>query len=262
MRVSARTLYDHVPFLRRYARALTGSTERGDELVTRCVEAAMMAPARFGLETGTRAPLYALLNLLFDQSAEAGEALPLASPHPIERALALLPEADRRVYLLVTLEELPLAEAAAVLQIPFAEAAARLVEAREALRSSMQQRVLVVEDNPLLAMEIGSVIADLGHTVCGTAATEREALELVKAEHPTLALLDVRLAGGDSGVEIARRLRQQKLMRTIFVTGFDGDLEELGARHLGQIVRKPFTAAAISDAVSRAMFMPTPVALA
>lgn len=278
MRIHANELYDHLPFLRRYARALTGSTERGDDLVTRGVEVAMMAPSRFGLGSsgqdtgegkgeGTRLSLYALLHLLFDEDREAGggddrhEGRPVASPHPIERALATLPELYRRMYLLITLEELSLAEAAQVLHLTSAEAGATLKEARERVRSTLTQRVLVVEDNPILAMEIGELVADMGHVVCGTAGNEQEALELLEAENPTLALLDVRLGDGGSGVEIARRLRRVRSLRTIFVTAFDGDLEELGARHLGQIVRKPFTNDAIRAAISRAVFMPTPVAL-
>jgi len=259
MRVYARQLYDHLPYLRRYARALTGATEQGDDLVTRCVEVAVMAPSRFGLESGTRVPLYALLHLLFD---DEGEGKPGPSPHPIERALATLPEGERRMYLLITLEGLAITEAAQVLLITPAEATERLNNARDKVRAALTQRVLVVEDNPILAMEIGSLVADMGHVVCGTAVNEKEALELLEAEQPTLALLDVRLADGDSGVEIARRLRQNRALRTIFVTAFDEDLEEANARHLGQIVRKPFTNEAIKAAISRAVFMPTPVALA
>ncbi|WP_448191979.1 response regulator [Azospirillum sp. sgz301742] len=259
MRVYARQLQDHLPYLRRYARALTGATDRGDDLVTRCVEVAMMAPTRFGLAEESRVPLYALLNLLFD---EDGSGQPAPSPHPIERALSLLPEVERRVYLLVALEDLSLPDVAQVLHINPAEAVQLLMQARNGVRSALTQRVLVVEDNPILALEIGSLVTDMGHVVCGTAATEREALELAEAERPTLALLDVRLADGDNGIEVARALRAQKALRTIFVTAFDDELLERDARHLGQVVRKPFTADAVKAAISRAVFMPTPVALA
>jgi len=219
----------------------------------------MMAPTRFGLSEPSRVPLYALLNLLFD---DAGEGRPAPSPHPIERALGLLPERLRRVYLLVALEDLSLVDVAQVMHIAPTEAAERLTAARDGVRNALTQRVLVVEDNPILALEIGSLVTDMGHVVCGTAANEREALELADAEKPTLALLDVRLADGDNGIEVARVLRQQKALRTIFVTAFDDDLEELGARHLGQVVRKPFNPDAVKAAISRAVFMPTPVALA
>ncbi|WP_431858020.1 PhyR family response regulator anti-anti-sigma factor [Azospirillum sp.] len=263
MRVYARQLQSHLPYLRRYARALTGATERGDDLVTRSVEVAMMAPSRFGLDQDSRVPLYALLNLLFDEDGGEGEGgRPVPSPHPIERALSRLPEGERRVYLLVALEDLSLTEVAQVLHIMPAEAAQRLTTARNAVRNALTQRVLVVEDNPILALEIGTLVTDMGHVVCGTAANEREALELAEAERPTLALLDVRLADGDNGIAVARALRQQKALRTIFVTAFDDELLERDARHLGQVVRKPFTADAVKAAIARAVFMPTPVAAA
>jgi len=261
MRVYARQLQAHLPYLRRYARALTGATDRGDDLVTSCVEVAMMAPTRFGLNEESRVPLYALLNLLFDEDGEKG-GRPVPSPHPIERALSQLPEVERRVYLLVALEDLSLPDVAQVLHIPTADAAQRLTIARNAVRNALTQRVLVVEDNPILALEIGTLVTDMGHVVCGTAANEREALELAESERPTLALLDVRLADGDNGIAVARALRQQKALRTIFVTAFDDELLERDARHLGQVVRKPFTADAVKAAISRAVFMPTPVAAA
>jgi CheY-like chemotaxis protein len=271
MRVYARQLQAHLPYLRRYARALTGATDRGDDLVTRCVEVAMMAPTRFGLAEESRVPLYALLNLLFDEDAGGdtggdgdgeGGGRPAPSPHPIERALSRLPEMERRVYLLVALEDLSLPDVAQVLHIGPAEAAQLLTQSRNGVRGALTQRVLVVEDNPILALEIGSLVTDMGHVVCGTAANEREALELAETERPTLALLDVRLADGDNGIAVARALRQQKALRTIFVTAFDDELLERDARHLGQVVRKPFTADAVKAAISRAVFMPTPVALA
>lgn len=263
MQIYARQLYDQLPLLRRYARALTGSTVRGDDLMTRCVEVAVQTPSRFGLDgeldsSIARNRLYGLLNLLFD---EDGEALS-PSPHPIERALAALPETERRIYLLVTLEGLSVIETARVMRLPRGAISVNLCRAREKVRNAMTQRVLVVEDNPILAMEIEAVVSDMGHLVCGTAANEREALQLLADERPTLALLDVRLAGGDSGVSIARQLRQDRSLRTIFVTAYDDDLEMAEARHLGQLVRKPFTGEAIRAAISRAVFMPTPVGLA
>ena len=259
-------LFEVVPVLRRYARALTGTTDRGDALVTRCVEAAAMAPSRFGLDRGgdgARLSMYALLNLLFDRSEEFGTpGRPLPSPHPIERALTELPEADRRLYLLTALEGLSLPQAARVLQLRVGEAIERVKTARARVRDAMVQRVMVVEDNVLLAMELGALVAEMGHVLCGTAGNEAEALALLKMEKPTLALLDVRLADGGSGIELARRLKRVRDLRTIFVTAFDDDILARDARHLGQIVRKPFTNAGIQAAISRAIFMPQPVALA
>jgi len=255
MRVYARQLNEHLPSLRRYARALTGSVKRGDDLVTRCVEAAVMAPTRFGVPLKSRGPLYALLNALFDQD---GEGRPDISEHPIERVLRRLPEIDRRLYLLVTLEEQPIRDAAAVVDLTICDATARMLRAREFLRRAMTARVLVVEDNAIAAVDLSEMISDMGHVVCGTAATEPEALALANAEQPTLALLDIRLARGGSGISIARTLRDRYAVPVIFVTAYAGDLRLLDEEDLGPVIRKPYSPETVRDAITRAVFAPRP----
>ncbi|WP_158045852.1 response regulator [Skermanella pratensis] len=255
MRVYARELNEHLPSLRRYARALTGSVERGDDLVTRCVEIAVMAPTRFGVPLAYAGGLYALLHALFDQD---GEGRPDKSPHPIERALARRPEIERRLYLLVALEDLPVVEAAKLVDLTVAQATEKLTAVREFLRLAMTARVLVVEDNALAAVDLSEMISDMGHVVCGTAATEPEALALANAESPTLAVLDIRLARGGSGISVARMLRDRFAVPVIFVTAYAGDLRLLDEEGLGPVIRKPYTTTAVRDAISQAVFAPMP----
>ena len=80
-------------------------------------------------------------------------------------------------------------------------------------------RLLIVEDEPLAAEAVGMAVMDLGHTVCGTARTEEEAVAIAGREHLDVALMDVRLAGGD-GIEAARRLRANYGIRSIFLSGY------------------------------------------
>lgn len=258
MRIYARELNEHLPSLRRYARALTGSVDQGDDLVTRCVEAAVMAPQSFGIPMKTPAPLYALLHALFDKE---GEGKPLKTQHPIERVLARRPETDRRLYLLVALEELTVDEAAKVVNLGTREALSRLVKIREFLRQAMTARVMVVEDNAIAAVDLSEMISDMGHVVCGTAATEPEALALANAGSPTLALLDVRLAQGGSGIAVARTLRDRFAVPVIFVTAYSGDLRLLDDEGLGPVIRKPYTSDAVRDAITQAVFAPLPEVL-
>jgi CheY-like chemotaxis protein len=255
MRVYARELNERLPSLRRYARALTGSVERGDDLVTRCVEIAVMAPTRFGVALPSNGPLYALLHALFD---EDGEGRPDRSQHPIERVLARRPEIDRRLYLLVALEELPVAQAAKLTDLSVAEATGRLITTREFLRDAMTARVMVVEDNAIAAVDLGEVISGMGHVVCGTATTEPEALALANSESPTLALLDIRLARGGSGISVARTLRDRFAVPVIFVTAYAGDLRLLDEEGLGPVIRKPYSPNAVRDAITQAVFAPMP----
>ncbi|HEV7368192.1 response regulator [Arenibaculum sp.] len=255
MRIYQRQLYEHLPYLRRYARALTGATEQGDDLVLGCIEAASMAPQRFGVPNGSRAPLYALLNLLFDRR---GEGRPHQTDHPIERALARLVERERRLYLLVALEDLPLTEAARVVGLDAEAACLALARARDVLRSALTARVLVVEDNVFAALDLARTITGMGHEVCGPAATEREALALVNAENPTLAMLDVRLGRGENGIVVAQKLRDAFGLPVIFVTGCPGEIDRLGITHMGPVITKPFTAQTVQRAVADAVFSPRP----
>jgi CheY-like chemotaxis protein len=258
---TASHLIGHLPSLRRYARSLTGLTERGDDLLVRLIETAMMAPDRFGIANESRVPLYALLNLLFDADRRMG-VQPVPSPYPVERALAGLEEEERRIYLLSVLENLVPRDVAAVLEVSPERVAAALARARERLRRALMQRVLVVEDNPLLAMELEGVVSSLGHEVCGTVATTGGALAMAAQHPPTMALLDVRLGEGGDGIDLARELRRRGVLRTIFITAFDQELERRNARHLGPVIAKPYSTEAIRGAISRAVFMPSPVAVA
>ena len=103
------------------------------------------------------------------------------------------------------------------------------VEARQDLPS----RVLVVEDDFLVGIEIEAALQHAGFTVVGIAATTEEAIALGAGETPDLAIVDVRLLGAADGVEAARVLYQQHGIRCIFATA-----------HADQAVRSRAAAAA------------------
>ncbi|MFC7332851.1 response regulator [Rhodocista pekingensis] len=268
-------LLRQVPFLRRYARALTGSPEAGDELVGRALPVALDDPDTYGLggegghdERG-RGALYALLNRLQDE-ADPGSAAghpsrppegghsprPPKGGHPMEAALALLPEAERRLFLLVSLEALSFQQAAAVLGVTPDQAHALMADAQEALREALIASIMIVEDDAIIAFDLAETVRGMGHTVCGTAATMESALATARNCHPTLALMDLRLAHGDSGITTAQRLRQSSELPIIFVTAFGDELTRRGLEHLGPVIRKPFTREQIERAITQAVFAP------
>ncbi|HYD63891.1 PhyR family response regulator anti-anti-sigma factor [Azospirillum sp.] len=248
-----RHLMEHLPYLRRYARALTGSPARGDALVTRALEWYLESDDADDAGEPLRHALYRRLNALQD---EAGAAAAAASSHPVEAALATLDEADRRVYLLVNLEDVSVADAAALLDIPAEEAVERLSRARETVRAHLQAVILVVEDDAIIAADLSETVRGMGHLVCGNATTMDEALTLAAEHTPTLALMDIRLAEGDNGVEVARELRRQRFLPVIFVTAFPDELAKRGLEHLGPVIPKPFTRDQIEQAITRAVFTP------
>jgi DNA-directed RNA polymerase specialized sigma24 family protein/CheY-like chemotaxis protein len=265
MEAQARRLMAQLPYMRRYGRALTGSTTRGDDLVTRAVEAALTEPGRYQLDTDdepvTRQRLYTLLNGLFDadMGATGAAAIAPAEPgHPIEAALSSLPEQERRVFLLVSLEELSTPQAAKVMGISSDEAREVLGRAQNAMREQLVANILIVEDDAIIAYDLTETVLGMGHKVCGTAATMEEALAAAAANQPSLALMDLRLAHGGSGITTAQALRETRALPIIFVTAFAEELKQRGLDYLGPVIKKPFTREQIERAITQAVFTPRP----
>jgi DNA-binding NarL/FixJ family response regulator len=79
-------------------------------------------------------------------------------------------------------------------------------------------RVLIVEDEPIIAMHLALLVAELGHEVCATAASAAGAIALAAAHHPDVVIMDIRLAQGSSGIDAARELHAQRALRCIFLS--------------------------------------------
>jgi CheY-like chemotaxis protein len=115
-------------------------------------------------------------------------------------------------------------------------------------------RILVVEDEALLAMHLEDLLASLGHESCGAAPNGAAAVALAERERPDLALMALALAGGDDGREVARVLHDRFGVRSVFVTG-NPDLLETAEGHAAAplgVVGKPFTDEDIAEAIVRA----------
>jgi len=79
-------------------------------------------------------------------------------------------------------------------------------------------RVLIVEDDAIIAMHLEMLVADLGHQVCATAVSAGQAIECAFALRPDVVLMDVRLARGSSGLDAARELHARQALRCIFLS--------------------------------------------
>ncbi|MFO0983168.1 MAG: response regulator [Planctomycetota bacterium] len=117
-----------------------------------------------------------------------------------------------------------------------------------------ERKVLIVEDEHIIQAHLRMALDELGYTVTGTAATATEALRSARNDAPHLVLMDVKLAAGDDGIEVARELRKRYDPALVFLTAF-GDAttiaraQEVGAN--GYLV-KPFTKPQIRATVSTA----------
>lgn len=115
-------------------------------------------------------------------------------------------------------------------------------------------RLIVVEDEPAVAQVIKDAVEDLGHTVCGMARTEQEAVDLAERERPELALMDVRLAAGGDGIVAARKLAAGFGIRSIFLSGYadHATMRRLTETYPLGVVHKPFSMAQLKSALDLA----------
>lgn len=133
-----------------------------------------------------------------------------------------------------------------------------------AQRSPRRLRVMVVEDEVIVALAIKETVEDLGHEVCGLARSEAEALRIADAQRPDIALMDVQLAGPVDGVEAARRLKGDLGIRSLFLSGCadHATLARLTATYPLGVVHKPFSSAQLKvalDLASRRLRLPAAV---
>ena len=207
-------LIQALPYARRYARALAGSQTLGDELVaTSLTDLSRVTPGPHaaapadgaGLKGDARLQLYAAISGCFGASACAGGKL--STRH-------------RQLLLLTSLEELSVEDAGSVLGIEPATAAASLSDARTRVRSTAATDVLIIEDEPIIAMDIEELVLSCGHRVIGVAATEQAAVDIAARTPPGLILADINLGIGGTGSSAVSRILATHHVPVIFVTAY------------------------------------------
>ncbi|HEY0835969.1 MAG TPA: response regulator [Azospirillum sp.] len=127
-------------------------------------------------------------------------------------------------------------------------------------------RVIVVDDEPAVAQAVKDTVEDLGHTVCGIAHSEEDALRLAGRERPDIALMDVRLGAGGDGIAAARRLNAGFGVRSIFLSGYadHATMRRITETYPLGVVHKPFSTMQLKSALdlARSRLRPTRAAVA
>jgi CheY-like chemotaxis protein len=227
-----------LPPARRYARALTGSQVAGDGLVAMALRGGLPAlPARLALYAGVTR---------------------MAPPMPPAPGTTLTAR-HRQLLLLTALEELPVEDAAQVLELPLDVAETELAEAREALRSAAATDILVIEDEPIIAMDVRQLVEACGHRVIGVAATEAQAVRMAKEQHPGLILADVNLGLGGDGITAVGRIQREIKVPVIFVTAYPERLLTAEQVEPAFVISKPFEPLALAIATYQAVSSTVPI---
>jgi DNA-directed RNA polymerase specialized sigma24 family protein len=250
------TIAPHLPYLRRFSRAVTGSQESGDALVAAMLEAIIADVDMFPKASSDRIALYKIFAKLFTSVAIR---VPQEEPQNAwERRAAAnlnaLAPRPRQAFLLVAVEGFSEEEAAEILDVGEAEFSDLLVQASNEISRQVATDVLIIEDEPLIAMDIEEMVESLGHRVVGTARTHAEAVALFGKTQPKMVLADIQLADGSSGIDAVNEILASTSVPVIFITAFPERLLTGERPEPAFLVTKPFNPDMVKALVSQALF--------
>ena len=241
----SREIVKHLPYLRRYARAITGDQVRGDSYVRAALEALLEEPERISHGENVRLQLYRLFHdvwVTVDVTAPEDEVVPggEGTGRRLRDRLGALPARERQALLLASLEGFAVSDVARILRVTEDEAAGLVEQARADLRRQATTSVLIIEDEPVIAFHIADIVRESGHKVIGIAATRDEAVELAGKSRPGLVLADIQLDDGSTGIEAVHDILGAMDVPVIFVTAFPERLLTGEKVEPTYLVTKPF----------------------
>ncbi|WP_257166358.1 response regulator [Bradyrhizobium sp. SRS-191] len=245
---------EHLPLLRRYARALTGSQGSGDAYVGAMLEALIQDPALLDERYGARAALFRLFTQIWNSVALNDDAEVATLPMPPERRLSNITPLPRQAFLLLSLEGFPEEEVAFILDIDVAETRRLADAAGRELAAEIATDVLIIEDETFIAMDLESLVKNLGHNVIGVARTHADAVALAKNKKPGLILADIQLADGSSGLDAVNELLRTFEVPVVFITAYPERFLTGERPEPAFLISKPFQPAMVSAVASQALF--------
>jgi CheY-like chemotaxis protein len=245
---------EHLPLLRRYARALTGQQSSGDAYVAAMLEALLQDPSMLDDEHGARAGLFRLFTQIWSSVGMKDHADIGVSPGPSDRHLSNLTPLPRQAFLLLSLEGFSEQEAAFILDTDVADIRQLAATAGRELATDIATDVLIIEDETFIAMDLESLVAALGHHVIGVARTHADAIALAKNRRPGLILADIQLADGSSGLEAVNELLRTFEVPVVFITAYPERFLTGERPEPAFLISKPFQPAMVSAVVSQALF--------
>mgnify|MGYP001424217146 CR=1 FL=1 len=247
----------HLPFLRRYARALTGSQSTGDAFVQATLEAALADDSLADSLRGGRVPLYKAFNKVWSSAyMEVESAESIGSSHEIaaQDQLKRITPVNRQALLLTTVEDFSTAEAAEIMEMSEGDVEELVREAVAEIERESATSVLIIEDEPLISMQLEDLVKSLGHEICGTAATRTQAQDVVADKTPGLVLADIQLADGSSGLDAVDDILAIQSVPVIFITAYPERLLTGDRPEPTYLITKPFQEDTVRAAISQALF--------
>ena len=252
-------LAPHLPFLRRYGRALTGSQMHGDKYVRATLEAIVAAPDEFPRDVDPRLGLYRMFQAIwnsanFDEVADEGGSDAEGHEAVARARLARMTPLSRQALLLTAMEGFTPEDAAYLIEVDASEVDDLVADALSEIENQTRAKVLIIEDEPIIAMDIETIVRDLGHDVTGVAVTRDEAVALAMETRPGLVLADIQLADDSSGIDAVKDILAEFDVPVIFITAFPERLLTGERPEPTFLITKPFQRSTVKAAISQALF--------
>ena len=247
----------HLPYLRRFARSVTGSQKSGDAYVVSTLEAILADPSIFSPKLQPRVALFRTFVKILNSIPLNTEKVESAGNPALDAAKrnldTLVPKA-RQAFLLVAVEEFQPHEAAQIMDVAPDEIQSLIDEAGREIAKQMATEVVIIEDEPLIALDLEQLVTDLGHKVVKIARTAQQAVEAVKHYRPGLVLADIHLADGSSGLDAVNEILRTFSLPVIFVTAYPQRLLTGTRPEPTFLITKPFHPDNVKAVISQALF--------
>lgn len=250
----------HLPFLRRYARALTGSQSHGDSYVKAALQAIVEAPDQFPREVDPRLGLYKTFQAIWasvnvaNDDEEPVEIQGFSNEAIAQARLSRITPLPRQALLLTAMEGFTPEDAGYLIDADADEVERLVAEALAEIEAQTRADVLIIEDEPIIAMDLETIVRDLGHDVTGVAVTRDEAVAQALARRPGLVLADIQLADDSSGIDAVKDILAEFSVPVIFITAFPERLLTGERPEPTFLITKPFQRSTVKAAIAQALF--------
>jgi DNA-directed RNA polymerase specialized sigma24 family protein/CheY-like chemotaxis protein len=251
---TSQAVVQHLPFLRRYARALTGSQASGGAYVAAALESLIASPKLLESEANPRVALYRLFTKIWNSIKVNGAAEGVEPNSPPQQHLTQITPRPRQAFLLVALEGFSEEDAARILDCDLPTLRSLVEESGRELAAEIATDVLIIEDETFIAMDIEALVESLGHRVIGVARTHAEAIALARKTPPGLILADIQLADGSSGLDAVNELLNTFEVPVIFITAYPERFLTGQRPEPAFLIAKPFQLSVVSAVASQALF--------
>jgi CheY-like chemotaxis protein len=172
----------------------------------------------------------------------------------VSQRLSRMTPINRQALLLTAMEGFSNRETAKILQVDESQVSSLIDVALKEIDNQIATTVLIIEDEPIISMDLEQIVRDLGHDVVATVATRDEAADATATQKPGLVLADIQLADGSSGIDAVKDIFTRFSVPVIFVTAYPERLLTGERPEPTFLITKPFLQSTVKAAIGQALF--------